>query len=92
MTQQQITSLKKQMNDDFTTIYQLCDLILKNRQQARPSLIKACLETLNAFLTWIPIFYIICTDLPEKLIGILESDPHRNSALQCLIEIASLPD
>ena len=43
MTQQQISDLKKQMNTDFTTIYQLCDLILKNRQQARSSLIKACL-------------------------------------------------
>ena len=35
MTQQQIAELKTQMNEDFTTIYQLCDLILQNMAQAK---------------------------------------------------------
>lgn len=92
MTQQQITDLKKQMNKDFTTIYQLCDLVLKNSDKAKPSLIKACLETLNAFLAWIPVAYIVFTDLMERLVSLLSSDYHRTAALQCLIEVVSLPD
>ena len=63
MTQQQINDLKKQMNKDFTTIYQLCNLVLQNMSKAKPSLIKACLETLIAFLAWIPVYYVVYTDL-----------------------------
>ncbi len=59
------------MVKDFTTIYELCSLILNNLNQAKPSLIKACLETLHAFLSWIPLYYIIYTDLIEKLLLLL---------------------
>ncbi len=31
------------MNTDFTTIFQLCKLILENAHQAKPSLVNACL-------------------------------------------------
>jgi hypothetical protein len=85
MTQHQITELKSQMNSDFTTIFELCKLILENAHQAKPSLVKACLETLNAFLSWIPMYYIICTDLINKLVQMLASDFLRNSALSCLV-------
>lgn len=90
MTQQQIGELKAQMNNDFTMIFELCKLILQNAPQAKPSLVKACLDTLNAFLTWIPIYYVIYTDLIDKLISLLPSDYLRNHSLICLVEIASL--
>lgn len=79
------------MNTDFTMIFQLCKLILQNLNQAKPSLIRACLETLNAFLSWIPIYYIIYTDLIDKLVLMFPSDYLRNHALACLVEISSLP-
>ena len=73
MTQQQITSLKEQMVKDFTTIYELCNLILNNLSQAKLSLVKACLETLHAFLSWIPMYYIVYTDLIDKLLLLLSN-------------------
>ncbi len=90
MTQEQIIQLKNQMNNDFKTIFELCRLILENMHQAKQSLVRACLETLNAFLTWIPMYYIIYTDLIDKLVIMLGSDYLRNHALSCLVEIASL--
>ena len=91
MTQQQIQELKQQMNADFTTVFELCKLVLENVHQARPSLVRACLETLNAFLSWIPMYFIIYTDLIDKLVLMFPSDLLRNHALACLVEIASLP-
>lgn len=73
------------MNSDFTTIFELCKLILENVYQAKPTLVNACLETLNAFLSWIPMYYIICTDLIDKLVMLLSNDYLRNSALSCLV-------
>lgn len=68
MTRKQITELKGHMSKDFETIFKLCQIVLDNANQAKPSLIKACLETLHAFLSWIPLFYIICTPLIDKLL------------------------
>lgn len=90
MTQKQISELKTHMSSDFETIFKLCQLVLDNSNQAKPSLIKSCLETLHAFLSWIPMYYVICTPLIEKLIDLLNSDILRNSALSCLVEIAGL--
>lgn len=91
MTQSQILELKNQMNADFTTIFELCKLILQNFSQVKQSLLRACLETLNAFLSWIPMYYIIYSDLIENLVMMFPSDYLRNHALACLVEIASLP-
>lgn len=91
MTQKQIAELKAHMSSDFETIFKLCQLVLDNANQAKPSLTKACLETLHAFLAWIPMYYIICTPLIDKLMQLLDSDYLRNPALTCLVEIASLP-
>ena len=43
ITHQQILELKNQMNNDFTTIFNLCEQILQNSQQVKQSLVKACL-------------------------------------------------
>jgi exportin-1 len=91
MTQSQILELKNQMNADFTTIFELCKIILQNFSQVKQSLLRACLETLNAFLSWIPMYYIIYSDLIENLVLMFPSDYLRNHALACLVEIASLP-
>ena len=35
-------------------------------------------------------YYIICTDMIEKLVTMIPSDSLRNYALACLVEIAAL--
>ena len=79
------------MNKDFTTIFKLCQQVLENINSIRQSLVKACLETLNAFLSWIPLYFIIYTDLIDRLCLLFPSDYLRNHALSCLVEIAALP-
>ena len=90
MTQKQIANLKEQMVKDFTTIFNLCNLVLENMTQAKTSLVRACLETLHAFLSWIPMYYIVYNDLIQKLTYILQSEQLRTYAMSCLVEIASL--
>jgi exportin-1 len=79
------------MNEDFTTIFELCKAVLENAHQAKPTLVRACLETLNAFLSWIPMYYVIYSDMIDKLVLMFQSDYLRNFSLACLVEIASLP-
>ena len=64
--------------------------MLENLNQAKQSLIRACLETLHAFLSWIPMYYIVYTDLIDKLIFIMQSEVLRTYAMACLVEIAGL--
>ncbi len=91
LTQQQIQELKQQMNEDFTTIFELCKFVLQNAHKAKPSLVRGCLETLNAFLSWVPMYYIVYTDMIDRLVQMFPSDYLRNHALTCLVEIAALP-
>ena len=91
LTQQQIAELKSRMNQDFTTVFELCKLVLENAHQAKPALVRACLETLGAFLTWVPMYYVIHTDMVDQLVLMFHSDYLRNHALACLVEIAALP-
>lgn len=91
LTHTQITDLKTQMNQDFTMIFDLCKAVLENAASAKPSLVKACLDTLNAFLSWIPMYYIIYSDMIDKLVLMFQSDYLRNHSLACLVEIAALP-
>ena len=91
LTQAQVKQLKEQMNKDFTIIFQLCKQVLESMATLRQSLIRVCLETLNAFLSWIPLYFIIYTDLIDRLCLMIPSDYLRNHALSCLVEVAALP-
>ncbi|KAF2398974.1 hypothetical protein EJ06DRAFT_64481 [Trichodelitschia bisporula] len=95
MTSTKAKELKNTMNSEFTAIYQLCTEILRTASQA--SLIKATLETLLRFLSWIPIGYVFETppsgapSLIETLRSrFLDVPEFRNITLKCLTEIASL--
>lgn len=56
-----------------------------------PSLVKSCLKTLQAFLSWIPLNYIFSSDLIENLITHFIVPIHsRNEAIKCFTEISSL--
>lgn len=91
MTAQQISSLKEQMNSQFTNVFNLCELVLNNESQLKPQLVKTCLDTLHSFLSWIPIYYIYFSDVINKLTLFASKDYYRASALNCLIEIANIP-
>ena len=49
---------------------------------------KSCLETLLAFLSWIPLFYIFEIDILETVLcPLIKSVPFCNIAIKCLIEV-----
>lgn len=93
MTQEKITKLKTQFNDDFSRVFQLCQYVFSSAadlQNSRPALLVATLQTLEKFLSWIPLGYIFQTQLIETLAGFMSVPSLRHSALPCLVEIASL--
>ena len=89
MTTAKIRTMKESLNEEFSKIFQLCDFILARSQ--RPSLIKATLQTLQRFLTWIPLGFIFETSLIQSLVDQFFVVPaFRVETLECLTEIASL--
>ena len=89
MTTAKIRTMKESLNKEFAQIFQLCDFILARSQ--RPSLIKATLQTLQRFLTWIPLGFIFETTLIQSLVEQFFVVPaFRVETLECLTEIASL--
>lgn len=93
MTQDKITELKNQFNDDFSSVFDLCQKVFSTAndlQKTRPALLVATLKTLEKFLSWIPLLYIFESNLIETLVGFLTVPGLRNATLPCLVEIASL--
>lgn len=89
MTTVKAKNLKMQLCNEFSEIYQLSWEVLERGQH--PSLLAATLEALLRFLKWIPLGYIFETELIDALHSrFLPQPAFRNSALQCLTEIASL--
>lgn len=65
MTQLKTTNLRQSICNEFSEIFKLCIEILE--KATKPSLIKATLNTLLRFLSWIPIGYIFETNLLSLL-------------------------
>lgn len=90
MTSAKTKSLKTTMCGEFSEIFKLCHQILEQAQ--KPSLVKATLETLLRFLSWIPLGYIFETNIIAILRNrFLEVPQFRNVTLQCFTEMGSLP-
>jgi exportin-1 len=66
MTAAKIKTMKESLTDEFSQVFQLCEFILDASQ--RPSLLQATLQTLQRFLTWIPLGYIFETQLVSTLV------------------------
>lgn len=81
--------LKNSLNTEFGQIHSLCLFVLNASK--KPSLIKATLATLHAFLSWIPLGYIFESNLVEVLLTLFPQAPFRNAALQCLTEVRLPP-
>ncbi|CAM9232138.1 unnamed protein product [Chrysoparadoxa australica] len=91
MTTAKIKTMKESLNEEFQQIFRLCDFILDHSE--RPSLLVVTLQTLQRFLTWIPLGYIFETSLISKLLQKYFPAPiFRIPALECLTEVAALSD
>jgi exportin-1 len=89
MTQAKTKNLKNQLSGEFSEIFKLCNEVLEEAN--KPSLIKATLETLYKFLTWIPLGFIFETTIIDLLLRrFLETPEFRNVTFRCLSEIAAL--
>ncbi|XP_014250231.1 exportin-1 [Cimex lectularius] len=89
LTQTKAKHLKDTMCQEFFQIFQLCQFVLDNSQNA--PLVGATLETLLRFLNWIPLGYIFETELINTLIfKFLNVPMFRNVTLNCLTEIAGV--
>lgn len=89
MTQAKAKHLKDSMCSEFSQIFQLCQFVMDNSQNA--PLVGSTLETLLRFLNWIPLGYIFETKLITTLIyKFLNVPMFRNVTLKCLTEVASV--
>eukprot|EP00566_Odontella_aurita_P002334 CAMPEP_0113600474 /NCGR_PEP_ID=MMETSP0015_2-20120614/42722_1 /TAXON_ID=2838 /ORGANISM="Odontella" /LENGTH=1086 /DNA_ID=CAMNT_0000508725 /DNA_START=303 /DNA_END=3563 /DNA_ORIENTATION=- /assembly_acc=CAM_ASM_000160 len=91
MVTEKVKMMKESLNNEFAQIYHLCEFILEHSQ--RPSLLRVTLQTLQRFLTWIPLGFIFQTQLIDVLLNKFFPEPmFRNDALECLTEIGNLQD
>jgi exportin-1 len=67
MTTVKIKTMKESLNEEFSQIFQLCEFILEASR--KPSLVLCTLQTLQRFLTWIPLAYIFESNLIAGLIA-----------------------
>lgn len=77
--------LKQSLNSEFALIHDLCLFVLNNSQKA--DLVRATLATLAAYLTWVPLGYVLESNIAELLLKLFPPAPTRNLALQCLTEV-----
>lgn len=86
-----VKKMKESLNSEFSAIFHLCEFILEHSKH--PSLLKVTLQTLQRFLTWIPLGFIFQTTLVDTLLNKFFPEPlFRNDTLDCLAEIGSLTD
>ncbi|KAI8085322.1 exportin-1 [Thamnidium elegans] len=90
MTMAKMQKLKKQMVNEFGSIFDLCKNVLST-PSTNIHLVNATLETLLKFISWIPIQFVYQQDLIQILESNLSGSPiQRNLSLQCFTEIITL--
>jgi len=90
MTAAKVKTMKDSLTGEFEQVFHLCKMVL-GMSEKQPLLIST-LQTLQRFLTWIPLGYIFETDLLDNLLGkFFPTVEFRTATLECLTEIASLP-
>lgn len=88
MTSSKTKEMKSQFNQQFAAVHELCLMVLNASQ--KQDLIRATLSTLNAFLSWVPLGYILESNIVDVLLMLFPQTPYRNLSLQCLTEVALL--
>mmetsp|Transcript_7446 Transcript_7446/g.11130 ORF Transcript_7446/g.11130 Transcript_7446/m.11130 type:complete len:584 (-) Transcript_7446:6-1757(-) len=91
MTSAKIRTMKAGLEGEFAKIYELCDFVLG--RSSRVPLLTSTLQTLQRFITWIPIEYIFKTNLLDTLTTkFLVAPNYRIEAIDCLTEVGGLVD
>ena len=85
LLQAKIDDLKQSLNTEFQLIHELCLFVLTASQ--KPDLIRATLTTLSAYLSWVPLGFILHSNIVEVLLKLFPQPHYRNVALQCLTEV-----
>lgn len=89
MVTEKVKRMKESLNHEFSLIFSLCQYVLEHSQHT--TLLRVTLQTLQRFLTWIPLAFIFQSNLIDVLIHKFFPAPaFRNEALDCLAEIGSL--
>lgn len=70
---------------EFVQIHGLCEFVLDRSQKVE--LVRATLQTLNAYLSWVPLGYIFEGNLIDRLLNLFPHPDFRNLALECLTEV-----
>jgi exportin-1 len=91
-----IAELKQEFVGEFQSVYRLCSDVSKsylaNPQQVSPELITTCIETLQAFLSWMPPFYVLTTDLIDGiLIHLISQKKFLLKVLNCFEQVFKIP-
>ncbi len=67
-----IIKLKNKFASEFKSVFDVCIFIgrsyIEDPSKIKNSLMLTCLETINSFLGWMPIYYIFLTDLIENFL------------------------
>ena len=85
MMQAKTDDLKQSLNTEFRLIHELCLFVLNASQ--KPDLIRATLATLHAYLSWVPLGFILEYNIVEVLLKLFPQPHYRSVALQCLTEV-----
>ena len=80
--------MKGSFNEQFAAVHELCLMVLN--ASTKPDLIKATLSTLNSFLGWVPLGYILESNMVDILLSLMSKEAYRNTAIQCLTEVGML--
>lgn len=97
MTSGKVARLKSSLNQQFSTIYELCNFIFQSHVASpgsvKPSLMTTTLSTLANFLEWIPLGYVFETELISiLLVHFWDPLEYRIECCKCLNEIACLEE
>lgn len=92
MTSTEINELKNEFVNEFQSVYQLCNDVMssfiQNPSGVNHDLIKICINTLHAFLVWMPPVYVLTTNLIDGiLIHLLKEKKFLIATLKCFEQI-----
>eukprot|EP00605_Chrysophyceae_sp_TOSAG23-4_P001486 GSChrysophyteH1.ASY1.ANO1.1623.1 assembled CDS len=84
MTAAKIKTMKESLNEEFSAVFHLCQLVMENSQKV--SLVLSTLQTLQRFLTWIPLGFVFETSLLPNLLRFLTDN--QNPAVVQAVDLA----
>ena len=97
LTSAKTRDLKASLNTQFGEVHSLCMFALSAggadaaaAAAAQPALVRATLDTLHAYLSWVPLAYVFESDVVAALVRLFPAPAFRSPALRCLGEVAAL--